>query len=149
LAYLAAVAGEFPADMLVRVYAAVIKTLAIPYNTTSLREPTLVTDARIVRGYHVREYLLRALSGAWPWVIGLALFGLTVHDPRLAGVRGQRLDHRRDLGIGRWRARRRHHVVVGRRHAEVRSAHGPPRPPQPSRCCAISASRSTHRRESG
>ncbi len=83
-AYLRAVVTQFPADMLVRVYAAVIRTLALPYTTTSLQPPTLLQDARVVRGYHARERLLRAVGAWWPWTIVLAIVGLTIHDPRLA-----------------------------------------------------------------
>lgn len=83
-AYLAGVAAMFPADMLVRVYAAVIKTLGIPYNKTSLQPPTLVSDAHIARAYHGRERVLRAMGAAWPWLLMAALFGVTVRNLKLA-----------------------------------------------------------------
>lgn len=84
-AFLAEVARGFPADMLVRIYASVIRTLGIPYNTTSRQPPTLVAEPDIVRGYAARDRVLRFLGAVWPWVIGAALMGLTVANLRLAG----------------------------------------------------------------
>lgn len=81
---LAAIVREFPGDMVTRVYASVLRTLEIPYNTTSRNPPTLVHDATIVRGYSLRERVLRTLGAIWPWTIGAVMAGLTLVHLRLA-----------------------------------------------------------------
>lgn len=82
--YLASVATNFPADMLVRVYASVLKVLALPYNDTSLQAPTWLDNRLIVRAYHARGQALRELGAAWPWIILAALVGLSLADVRLS-----------------------------------------------------------------
>jgi hypothetical protein len=81
---LATIVAQFPADMLVRVHAAVLRTLALPYSTNSREPPTLVTDRELVRGYKARDRVLRLLGSVWPTVIAAALLGLAASDPRLA-----------------------------------------------------------------
>jgi hypothetical protein len=84
--YLRAVATAFPADMVVRVYASVIRVLELPYAHTSLQPPTFVTDRRIVRAYHGRERLLRLLGSIWPALIAGVLVGVTLANPRMGGL---------------------------------------------------------------
>ena len=81
---LATIVAEFPADMLVRVYAAVLRTLALPYSTNSREPPTWVTDRDLVRGYTARDRVLRLLGPVWPILIAAALLGLAASSPRLA-----------------------------------------------------------------
>ena len=83
-ALLTRIATEFPADMLTRVYASVLRTLAVPYSTTSRNVPTLVSDPTIVRLYALRDRVLRSAGAAWPWAMAAALIGLTLTNLRLA-----------------------------------------------------------------
>jgi hypothetical protein len=82
--YIKTIATTFPADVLVRGYASVIKVLAVPYNTTSLQPPTWVSNPRVIRAYHGRERILRALGILWPFVVGVALIAISWRSVRLA-----------------------------------------------------------------
>jgi hypothetical protein len=81
---LATVATEFPADMLVRVYASILRTLAIPYSTNARNPPTLVKDRLIVLGYSLRDQVLRGFGNIWPAVAVAALVGLAAVSLRFA-----------------------------------------------------------------
>ena len=80
---LATVATAFPADMLVRVYASILRTLAIPYSTNARNPPTLVKDDAVVFGYSLRDQLLRGLGNIWPVVAVAAILGLAACSLRL------------------------------------------------------------------
>ena len=80
---LATVATDFPADMLVRVYASILRTLAIPYSTNARNAPTLVKDRAVVFGYSLRDQVLRGLGNIWPAVAVAALLGLAAFSLRL------------------------------------------------------------------
>src|SRR5207249_2469296 len=82
--YLSDVALNFPADMIVRVFAATLKVLTLPYNKTSLQPLPFVSNGWIQRMYRLRETALRMLGAAWPWAIGAALVGLSVSAARLS-----------------------------------------------------------------
>jgi hypothetical protein len=81
---LTTIVTNFPGDMLARVYASVLRTFEVPYNKTSRNPPTLVQDPEILRGYTVRERVLRSLGAIWPWAVVVVLGALTVTNLRLA-----------------------------------------------------------------
>jgi hypothetical protein len=81
--YIKAVAANYPADIVVRVFASIVRVLELPYSRTSLEPPTWLANARLVRAYHARERVLRGLGSVWPLIIVAALAGVTLADPRL------------------------------------------------------------------
>jgi hypothetical protein len=83
-ALLRQVVMTFPGDMLTRVYASVLRTLAVPYDTASRNAPTFVDQPTLLRGYSFRDGVLRALGAVWPWAIAATLLGLTLVNLRLA-----------------------------------------------------------------
>jgi hypothetical protein len=83
-ALLLQIATTFPGDMLTRVYASVLRTLAVPYDTASRNAPTLLDQPTILRGYSFRDGVLRSLGAVWPWAIAATLMGLTLVNLRLA-----------------------------------------------------------------
>jgi hypothetical protein len=81
---LTTIVTSFPGDMLTRVYASVLRTFEIPYNKTSRNAPTLVQDPQILRGYTLRERVLRSLGAIWPWAVVAVIAVLSVFTLRLA-----------------------------------------------------------------
>jgi hypothetical protein len=82
--YLSEIAGEFPADMLVRAYASALSILELPYSatTTSLMPPAFVGEPHL-RFPRARTWVLRRLTPFWPWMYGITLLALSLTSVRL------------------------------------------------------------------
>jgi hypothetical protein len=82
--YLAEIAGEFPADMLVRVYASALNVLELPYSatTTALMPPAFVREP-LLKFSRARTWVLRRLTDIWPWMFVVTLFALSMASLRL------------------------------------------------------------------
>jgi hypothetical protein len=81
--YLREIAVNFPADLLLRVYASALKILELPYSGTSVQQPAFLEPSRLSTLYAARTRVLRETAPLWPWTIVFALGALTVCQPRL------------------------------------------------------------------
>jgi hypothetical protein len=83
-AYLVDIAADFPADMLVRVYASSLGVLELPYSatTTSLMPPAFVREP-LLKFSRARTWVLRRLTPFWPWMYGVTLLALSLVSLRL------------------------------------------------------------------
>jgi hypothetical protein len=82
--YLAEIASEFPADMLVRAYASALAVLELPYSatTTSLMPPAFVREPHLTFP-RARTWVLRRLTPLWPWMYAVTLLALSLASVRL------------------------------------------------------------------
>jgi hypothetical protein len=76
------IALNFPADMLVRVYASALRILTLPYSGTAVQQPAFLEPSRLSAAYGARTWLLRQIAPLWPWTIVFTLGALTVAHPR-------------------------------------------------------------------
>ena len=71
---------NFPADTLVRFYAAALKVVEIPF--TYLLPPAGITSPFITAIYSGREIVLNVFAGFGPWICGAALLMISAHSLR-------------------------------------------------------------------
>jgi hypothetical protein len=81
--YLREIAVNFPADMLLRVYASTLKILTLPYSGTAVQQLAFLEPSTLATLYNARTRLLRETAPLWPWMIVFALGALTVQQPAL------------------------------------------------------------------
>jgi hypothetical protein len=81
--FLVDVAENFPADMLLRVYASALNILELPYRGNTVSPPPFIRQTWVLKAYGARMRLLRAVAPIWPWTIVFTLAALSVYDLRI------------------------------------------------------------------